>query len=212
MKWLSKDTICPIFIIAAITQDPISIAIENYKSVGSYSVTLRSGNDEDFSEIIRYYYKKPGFVRMELIKPFKGAILIYSPFTREVRVRPFSFLKSFVLTLSPNNKLVKSSRGHMIDASDIGELMRTVKKLQDNGKAEILKEEVVEGKLTMLVSIEGKDNFTVDGVHRYLLWLDKTNFLPLKVSSFDIYGKLIEEVLMDDLMINLRLDDSFFSF
>lgn len=209
MKWLSKDTICPIFIIAAITQDPISIAIENYKGVESYSVTLRSVDDEDFSEIIRYYYKKPGFVRMELIKPHKGAILIYSPFTREVR--PFSFWKSFVLTLSPDNRLVKSSRGHRIDASDIGELLRTVKKLQDKGKTKILKEEVVEGKLTMLVSIEGEDDFTVDGVHRYLLWLDKMSFLPLKVSSFDISGNLIEEVLMDDLIINLRLDDSFFS-
>lgn len=127
MKWLSKDAICPIFIIAAITQDPISIAIENYKGVESYSVTLRSRNDEDFSEIIRYYYKKPGFVRIELIKPYKGAILIYSPFTKEVRLRPFSFWKSFVLTLSPDNRLVKSSRGHRIDASDIGELLRTAK-------------------------------------------------------------------------------------
>ncbi len=212
MKWLSKSAICPIFIIAAITQDPISIAIENYKNVESYSVTLRSRNDEDFSEIIKYYYKKPGFVRMELIKPHKGAILIYSPFTKEVSVRPFSSLKSFVLTLSPDNRLVKSSRGHRIDASDIGELLRTVKKLQENGKTEIIREEVVNKKLTMLVSIKGRNGFTVDGVHRYLLWLDKTTFLPLKVSSFDISDKLIEEVLMDDLRINIGIEDSFFSF
>ncbi|MFN3480293.1 MAG: LolA family protein [Thermodesulfovibrionales bacterium] len=214
MKWLSKDAIYPIFIIAAtaIAQDPISMAIENYKGVESYSVTLRSGNGEDFSEIVRYYYKRPGFVRMELIKPFKGAILIYSPFTGEVTVRPFSFLKPFVLTLSPDNRLVKSSKGHRIDASDIGELLKTVKRLQESGKTKILKEEVVNEKLTMLVSVEGGNGFTVDGVHRYLLWLDKTTFLPLKVSSFDISGGLIEEVLMDDLRINIGVEDRFFSF
>lgn len=69
----------------------------------------------------------------------------------------------------------------------------------------------MEGKLTILIGVEGEGDFTVDGVHRYLLWLDKTSFLPLKVSSFDISGNLIEDVLMEDLIINLRLDDSFFS-
>ncbi len=48
-------------------QDIISTAIENYNIVETYRVTLRS-RSEDSSEEIRYYYKKPGLVRMEFIK------------------------------------------------------------------------------------------------------------------------------------------------
>ncbi|MEW6109573.1 MAG: DUF1571 domain-containing protein [Nitrospirota bacterium] len=207
-----NNAIFPIFILLAMTSavhEPISTAIENYKNVESYSVTLRSrGNDS--SEEIKYYYKRPGFVRMEFIKPHKGAVLVYSPYKKEVRLRPFGFLKPFVLTLNPDNNLIKSSRGHTVDESDIGSLLRTVKKLQADGKTEVAGEEAVGNKPAMLVRVEGNPDFVVDGIHRYLLWLDKKTFLPLKVSAYDLKGYLVEEVLMDDLDIGIAITESFF--
>lgn len=191
------------------SQDIISTAIENYNSVESYSVTLRSRSN-DSSEEIRYYYKKPGFVRMEFIKPYRGAMLVYSPSKKEARLRPFGFLKSFILTLSPDNSLIKSSKGHRVDESDIGALLKIVKKLQSNGKTEISGEESVGNRPVMVVSVKGEKDFTINGIHRYMLWLDKKSFLPLKVAAYNMKGELMEEVAMDDLMINIGITEDLF--
>ncbi len=191
------------------SQDIISTSIESYNSVESYSVTLRSRSD-DSSEEMRYYYKKPGFVRMEFTRPHKGAILIYDPSKKEARLRPFGFFKSFILTLSPDNSLIKSSKGHRVDESDISALLKVVKRLQSGGETKVSGEESVGNRPVVVVSVKGERDFTVNGIHRYILWFDKKMFLPLKVAAYDIQGTLIEEVIMDDLQINIGITEDFF--
>jgi outer membrane lipoprotein-sorting protein len=190
--------------------DPISTAIENYEKIESYSVTLRSRKNSSVDEEIRYYYKRPGYVRMEFITPHKGAVLVYNPLTKKVKLRPFDFLKFFVLTLDPDESLISSSRGHTVDESDIGSLLQAVKKLGSNGKTETVREEVVGGKTVLIVSVEGEGDFTVEkGIHEYHLWLDKKTFLPLRAIAYDLQGRLLEEVMMDDLIINIKLSVDF---
>lgn len=198
-------------ILAAVipSQDIIQASIENFNNIESYSVTLRSRSD-DSNEEMRYYYKKPGFMRMEFIKPYKGAVLVYNQSKNEVRLRPFGFFKFFILTLSPDNSLIESSKGHRVDESDIGALLKAVKKLQSNGKTDVSGEEKVGDKTAVVVSIKGEKDFTVNGIHRYILWLEKNMILPLKVSAYDIQGALIEEVMMDDLQINIGITEDFF--
>lgn len=195
--------------ITSVSPDPVNAAIESYIVVESYQVTLRSRSG-DSSEVIRYYYKKPGFVRMEFIKPHKGAVLVYNPSRNEVRLKPFGILNSLVLTLSPDNRLVKSPKGHRVDKSDIGELLKTVRRLQNNGKTEILTDEDVGGRPATLIKVEGNGEFSVDHIHRYHLWLEKKTSMPIKASSYDVSGELIEEVLMYDLEINPRFEGDFF--
>lgn len=190
--------------------DPLDAALESYQKVSSYRVTLRSRSDGS-SEIIKYTFKKPGFVRMEFIKPHKGAILVYNPRKKEVRLRPFGFMRPVVLTLSPDSSLIASSRGHRVDASDIGAFLETARKLRGSGRSKILGDEVVRGRKAVMVAIEGEGDSTVAGnVHRYLLWLDAESFLPLKTTSYDGSGAVVEEVLMDDLEVNIELPDSLF--
>ncbi len=197
--------------LTPVMSDPISAAIENYENIHSYQVTLRSYGDEP-EEIIRYYYKKPGFIKMEFIKPYRGAVLVYNPSKDEVKLRPFGFLKPLVLTMAPDNSLITSSRGHRVDESDIGALLDMVKRLQLQGKTEIQGEEILGGKKTIRVSVKGNEDFTVDSIHRYLLWLDVKTYLPLKVSAYSIDDELIEEVMMDDLEINIDFHEDYFTF
>ncbi len=187
----------------------IDTAIENYKDVDSYQVTLSiTGNGT--SEKIKYYFKKPGYVKMEFIKPHKGAVLVYNPTNKKVRLRPLGFLKFFILTLNPGSILLKSSKSHRVNESDIGSLLNIVKKLQSHGTSQKLKDETVGKRRTVLISVEGKGDFAVNGIHLYYLWFDKKIFLPLKVSAYNTQGKLIEEVLMDDLQINIEFPEDFF--
>ncbi|HLO25303.1 MAG TPA: DUF1571 domain-containing protein [Geobacteraceae bacterium] len=195
----------------AVSQDPLDAALASYKKVVSYRVNLRSRSDSS-SEIIRYFYKRPGFVRMEFIEPHKGASLVYNPETKEAKLRPFGFMKSMVLSLNPDNPLITSARGHRVDASDIGALLEAARTLREKGQGKAMGSVVTGGRRTVLVAIEGKGSVTVGGnIHRCLLWLDAETFLPVRTATYDRSGALVEDVTLNDLEINISLPDSLFA-
>jgi len=187
--------------------NPVAIALRNYKNITTYQVTLRS-KSHNFFEEIRYYYKS-AYIRMEFIKPLPGVILTYNPIKKEVRLRPFRFI-NHVVTLSPDNDMLLSSAGHKVDESDIGSLLGIVTKLQSNGKTYIMGDESLSCRQAVHVRVTGNEEYTICGIHQYDLWLDKMTYLPLKIVSYDLREGVIEEVLMDDLEIDLDLPDNLF--
>lgn len=195
--------------LVSMPQDLVTAALQSYANVASYRVTVRASHG-DANEIINYFYKKPGFIRMEFVRPHKGAVLVYDPTTNRVRLHPFGISKVFALSLSPDSKLIKSPSGHRVDESDIGTLLGRVLALQNQGQTTVQGEERVAGRPTFLVNTEGKDGVTVDGARRFLLNLDTATLLPLRVRTYDATGNLLEEVLMDDLETGVPLDDGFF--
>ena len=145
--------------------DPLAAAIEHYQTVESYRVTIRSfhaGGEEH----IRYYFRKPGFVRMEFIRPHDGAVLVYNPSTRRVRLWPFGAGRFPELNLSPGNLLIRSSRGQHVDRSDVGALFENVRALQQSGNTEVSGEESMDGRTVLHLVVTGASNVAVDGVHR----------------------------------------------
>jgi outer membrane lipoprotein-sorting protein len=184
-------------------------AIEHYHSVESYRVTIRSFH-ADGEEHIRYFYRKPGFVRMEFIRPHAGAVLVYNPLTRRVRLWPFGAGRFPEFNLSPGNPLIKSSRGQRVDRSDVGALFENVRTLQAGGSTEILGEENVDGHTILHLTVTGAESFAVADVHRYELWLDTATHFPLKVISRDQHDAVIETVMMEELEINATLPQTLF--
>jgi outer membrane lipoprotein-sorting protein len=189
--------------------NPVEAALEGFRNVTDYRVTIRSSHDGS-SEVLRYFYKKPGFVRMEFIRPHNGAVLLYDPASKMVRLKPLGFFKSLTLTFSPDNSLVKSAQGHSVDESDIGNLLEGAKSLQEHGRTTVLGEEKVGERMTLAVAVEGGKNFALGRTHRFRLNLDEASWLPLKVKAYDEAGNVIEVVHMDDLETNVHLDDSLF--
>ncbi|KHK04019.1 DUF1571 domain-containing protein [Desulfovibrio sp. TomC] len=191
-------------------RDMVTAALQSYENVVSYRVTLRVMHGKS-NEIIAYSFKKPGFVRMDFIRPHNGAVLVYDPTTNRVRLQPFGISKAFALSLSPDSRLIKSPSGHQVNESDIGALLRRALLLQNQGQATVQGEEKLGSRSTILVSIEGQNGFSLDGTHRFLLNLDKDTFLPLQVRTYDAADRLLEAVLMDDLQIDVHFDDRFFT-
>lgn len=188
--------------------DPIDDALHGFRSLQSYSVTLRAETNR--SEIIKYHYKKPGYVRMEFEEPHKGAILVYDPLSKEVTLRPFGFLKSFKMKLSPESKLIRSSRGHTVDESDIGALLEAVDKLRDNGTVEVKGAQEAAGKMAAIVEVRGKEGYAVDGINLYRLWLDEESRLPVKVEAYGNGGEVLERVEMHGLEVDPEFPAGFF--
>jgi outer membrane lipoprotein-sorting protein len=187
---------------------PVEDALSSFERLESYKVTLQSNS----GEVIRYFFKKPGYIRMEFEQPHKGAVLVYDPFKKEVLLRPFGFLKSLEMRMGPDDRLIRSSGGHTVDESDIGSLLKNVKKLKDNGTVAVAGEEEVGGRKTLLVEVRGEGSFEVDGTNRYRLWLEKTLMLPVKVEAYSASGELLEGVHMDDLEVDPALSNDLFTF
>jgi outer membrane lipoprotein-sorting protein len=190
--------------------DPLSRAIERFRAVETYRVTIRSTHAEG-EEHIRYYYRKPGFVRMEFIRPHAGAVMIFNPGTGRVRLWPFGAGNFPELSLSPESSLIRSLSGMRVDHSDVGTLLENIRALNEKGSTELLGEEVMNGRTVLHLIVTGAEGFAVADVHSSELWLDTSSQFPAKVVSRNIHGVVIETVIMEALEINEKLPEALFN-
>lgn len=188
---------------------PIQSAIEHFQNIASYQVQIRTTSDNQTS-ILLYSFKRPGYVRVEFQKPHQGAVLIYDPIKKQAKLWPFGPQSLPALTLSPDNRLIKSPSGQRIDHSDIGALYQNIQTLQSHGKTEFLGTARLDGKEAAHLEVEGNVGFTVASVHRYQLWLDPETAFPVRVISYNAAGQLLETVDMKALQLNLDFPDDFF--
>lgn len=189
--------------------DPVAAARQQFEQLDSYRVTLRSSAPRSKPQIIRYTWRKPGFVRMDFVTPYPGALLTYSPHSGKVRLWPFG-QGGPALTLAPDNPLIRGPHGRRADRSDVGILLRTVQSLQKEGDTAPLGPDTVGPWQTQRWAVTGTPGKAVDGVHRFQLWLAERTLFPVKVVSFGLDGKELETVLMDDVEIDVLLPADFF--
>ena len=191
---------------AASAADLVGDAVARYSVVESYTVTLRSYTEPGgpFREIIRYSYSKPGWVRMDFLRPHAGMVLIYDPERKAVRLWPFG-PHGPGLSLDPGSWLLASAGGHRADRSDIAALLAQVAALRERGRAENLGEEALSGRRAVHLRITGLGEAEVEGVHRFDLWLDAISLMPLKVEAYGRSDVPVDFVLMDDLELNVAL-------
>lgn len=187
----------------------ISIAMDNFRNVESYTVTIDSRSDGR-REVVKYFYKTPGYARMDFAEPDAGDVLVYNPVKKEARLLPRGAARPFVVTLNAENKLIKSQKGRAIAESGIGALLRKIEKLQAHGTIELLNDEKSDRGATVKVKVLGAYGYAVEGANAYILWLDKRSFFPVRVTAYDSKGSLTEDLLMSDLVLNPALPDNLF--
>ncbi len=192
--------------------NPIEKAVDYYQKVDSYQTIIKSyvGSKSDSPDIVRYYYNKSGAVRMEVVEPFNGAVLIYNPVTELVKLWLFGYGSVPSFSLSPENKWIQSSSGQRVDRSDIGALYEDVILLQRQGKTTVVGTETVEKQTALYVIVEGNPGVVVEGVSRFDLWFDVQTSLPLKVISYKADGSQIERIEMSEYQVNPAFPKGFF--
>lgn len=187
--------------------EPLQEALERFEQLEGYRLQLRSegpgGNQQ-----LRYAYRKPGLVRMDVQSPYAGAVLIYRPLSQQVRLWPFGLSWPSV-GLSPAHPLVTSSRGHRVDQSDVGVLLRRVLQLQQAGALALQESATFRGRAVWHLVITGPAG--PNGVARYELWLDQPSLFPLKVISSDERGNRLETVWLEQIELDPVFPDNFFS-
>lgn len=197
-------------IVAALGVDPLAAALERCEAMESYRVTMRATTGKGDAQVIRYHWRRPGFVRMDFERPHRGALLVYSPISGKVTLRPFGAGVFPRLDLDPGNPLVRGPGGHTVDRSDIGVLLRNAHRLRQNGAIEIVGTERVGKRRALHVTVTGTGRKVVDGVHRYDLWLDMRTRFPLRAESRNLRGEPVEAITMDDPEIDVDFPAQFF--
>ncbi|MFX1673914.1 DUF1571 domain-containing protein [Paraburkholderia sp. A2WS-5] len=184
-------------------RDLVADAQARFNALANYRVRLKSISAGEEAVEVRYAYRKPGFVRMDFIRPHAGATLAYDPEAGQVKLWPFGFDTFPRLMLSPDSRMIQSPQGHRIDQSDIGTLLIHVRELQQHGETQLVGVETIGMCRASHVIVTCGPGRAIAGVFRYELWFDIVHGLPVKVASENPSGKPIETVLMEDLRIDL---------
>ena len=185
------------------SRDFVVDAQARFDALTNYQVTLKSTSAGEEPVEVLYGYRKPGFVRMDFIRPHAGATLIYSPDTGKVKLWPFGFDTFPRLLLSPDSRMIQSPQGHRVDQSDIGALLANVRELQRHGDTQVVGDETIGIRRASHVVVTCRPGHAVTGVFRYELWFDVSHGLPVKVASEGASREPIETVLMEDLGIDV---------
>lgn len=168
----------------------------------SYVMEVNHDGDPGVDMVLRYYYMHPGFVRMELIRPFGGTVLTYDPYRKVAEVKP---LGMFVLELSPDSRLIRGPQDHRIDESDILTLLATVKELARRG--ELVLKKTPE---SFVLVVRGKNHVVRRNIAKFVLEFDRETLFPTYAGSYDEDGDLIEEVFFKEIEIGRRFSRDMF--
>ncbi|MBM7457215.1 outer membrane lipoprotein-sorting protein [Oceanisphaera litoralis] len=186
---------------------PLQEALERFERLDGYRLKLRSEGPGGNLQL-RYAYRKPGWVRMDVLSPHAGAVLIYRPDSNRVRLWPFGLSWPSV-SLRPGHSLVVSPRGHRVDKSDVGVLLRRVLQLQQAGDLALQQPANYRDRPVWHLVINGPAG--PNEVGRYELWLDRELWFPLKVVSSDSRGNRLETVWLEQIELEPVFPDNLFS-
>lgn len=191
--------------------DLLADAAARFHALSTYRLTIRATAADGERQVIRYFYRKPGWIRMEFVQPHSGMVLIYDPGARKVQLWPFGLGHATALRLGPGNPLLRSRSGQRIDRSDVGALLANLRELLARGSMRPLGEAEAPAWPAVGVDITGDGPCSVAGVHRYRVWLAAESLFPLKVESFAVDGAMIETVEMTEVEIDVPFDARLFA-
>ncbi|HCY63440.1 MAG TPA: hypothetical protein DHV59_11550 [Oxalobacteraceae bacterium] len=194
----------------AASESWLAEAEARFRSLSTYRTTIQSTAADGERQVMRYSYRKPGWVRIEFIQPHKGLVLIYDPAAHKVRIWPFGLQRLPAPSLAPENPLLRGRSGQRIDHSDVGALLENLLQLRACGSVAPLDEMDIAGRPALGLDIAGAAGAGVAGVHRYHVWLARDSLFPLKVENFDVGERLIETVDMRDAEIDVPFPERFF--
>ena len=178
-------------------------ALKAWEGVKDYTCIMDSYNrlgDKEESKTYQYWYLKPGYIRMKVIKgKGKGGEVYYDPTRKKVRGHKGGFLSFVVLTLDPNDKRVTSIRGVRVDQTTFGYILAQLKPYVDAGECQVVEENGMKGP----VCTAGNQAYHGD------IWKEKVLFdqnnLPVVWERYGKDGTLLYRLVCRDVKLNSGL-------
>ncbi len=197
-----------------------------FDQIRDYQCVVKSYTADEKNErniIFKYYFKKPKFVRMEVIEgEHPGTILIYNPNLKpgKVCIKPGNFLANALIKLFGHNcldldhKWVCDLRGYGVHQSDwgwyIAEHLGMARILENNYTVSALGHETVNGIETALFQINSMIPEITHSIRLEKIWVDESTFFPVKFEQYDTAGRLVLSSTFSDLILDLDLEKKMF--
>lgn len=191
--------------------DPLDEAQARFEALQGYQLALRSTAADGRLQQMRYFYRRPGWVRMEMIEPYRGLVLIYDPVARRISLWPFGPERWPKLSLAPDSPLLRERHGHRVDRSDVGALLANLQTLRMRGRLAPLGAAALDGQPAVGWEVAGEAGASVAGVQRYRVWFARDTLFPIRVESFGPDGAATETVEMREIVTDPVLPERFFT-
>jgi len=191
--------------------DPLAAAQERFQALTSYRATVRRIAGGSERQVLRYFYRKPGWIRMEFVRPHEGLVLIYDPGEHRVRVWPLGLDGLPRLSLDPDNPLIRGPHGLRVDETDVGTQLANFRALQAHGKLAVLGDGEIAARPVVGFEIGGLAETSRPDVRRYRVWLAQDSLFPLRFETFGSDGRLLERVDLTDAEIDVPFPRRFFT-
>jgi outer membrane lipoprotein-sorting protein len=174
-------------------------------------VSFARGPERIDNTTFKYYFKNPGWVRMEaLTGKIEGTVLLYTG--GDVRVKPghgvFSF---FSYSFSPAHKWVCDARGNGLPQSSWGYYIDQHMLMKPLTRSKFMGFDTVGAKRALRYELASTDPAQTRSIAAEQLWIDAQTFLLLQYRQFDSNGTLIQSGLYQDCVLDSDLPDSLFT-
>jgi len=190
--------------------DSLAAALERFQALTSYRATVRMLAEGGERLAVRYFYRKPGWIRMEFIRPHKGLVLIYDPRAQRVRIWPFGLGRLPRLSFDPDNPLLRGPGGLRVEDSDVGTQLANFRALLAYGTLSRLANGEIAAQPVAGFEIGGLRSAGRPDVRRYRVWLAQDSLFPLRFETFGDNGNTIERVDLADAKIDVPFPARFF--
>ncbi len=175
----------------------VSASIKDYTAKMESKVRKKDGKEEYKLYLQKY---KNGLVYMEVLEgENKGGIAVYDPQIKKVKAKK-GVLK---VTLSPDDKRVRSSAGHRIYESHIIYFLNRIK------TAEILSEGTLMGRKVYILKVPLNVDENYGAVYAKY-WIDAERFLPIMIVDYDGNDGVIRSVRFIEVNLNVGLKEEDF--
>ena len=181
-----------------------------YSAAEGYQMRVESASWEDGREEetrLLYWFKKPGRIRIEFLKPRAGWVLVYPSEGGKVRIRPAGLLRFFPLSLDPANSLLTVWPGQQVTQTDLGLLVENIARSATTGR--IGPVELSRDGEDRVIRVEAQNHFLAGVPTRYEFRIDGRHWLPSGVRE-EVPGERRREIRFLDLGINPGLPEELF--
>ncbi|MCD6417500.1 DUF1571 domain-containing protein [bacterium] len=158
--------------------------------------------------ISEYKFKKPQCIWMKIISGDNaGAQIIYNPLRKKVIAKSGGFIGIIPISVSPENSMVRSIRGHRFDENHIGHIIERWKYYAGNYIVSFEENDTI-----YIMQVDSVDTSRFYGTFREKLTIDKTTLFPIMFEQYNANNELINEVIIRNVHINVGLKKSDFDF
>ncbi len=171
-------------------------------------VTNFGADGKPSSNRMRYAFKKPDKIRIDMISPDAGMTIAYPSVDGKALVKPSGLLSFFTFHLSPDSPRLELGPGQSLLQMDLGFIIDNMaRSLTEWRRGEVT---ISASSGFMVVKVVSRNHFAPDRTTGYTFRVDTSLWLPVGVEERNEEGTLTCTTVLSNLTINTGIEDDFF--